>query len=113
MMDLAEEPGGLPNDQYDAPIGWLDKISRRNPPWLAEIKSPGPEEQDGGHREYRLYFGEAPFDRHALLAALIEYKHTGWKKSTMKSTQTKHIRAAMDSIAKWCANKCGYRTRSK
>lgn len=113
MMDIAEEPGGLPNNQYDAPIGWLSKISRRNPPWLAEIKSAGPEEPDGGHREYRLYFGEAPSDQHALLAALIEFKHTSWPKNTQKTAQTKHIKAALESIAKWCSWKgCDYRGRS-
>ncbi|MDJ0426014.1 hypothetical protein QNA19_08800 [Rhodococcus fascians] len=113
MMDLAEGPQGLPNAQYDAPIGWLSKIARRNPPWLAEIKSAGPEDIDGGHREYRLYFGEAPLDQQALLAALIEYKHTGWTKSVMQNVQTKHVKAAIEAIAKWCSSRlCDYRTRS-
>lgn len=101
LMELAELTG-LPPGNYDAPVGRNRLIARRPKPWVGELKSDGPEDEHGHVRQYRLYFGEAPVDQASLLAAFIDWKHTGWPVRKQKSKQTTHITKAMDQITNWC-----------
>ncbi|PND55255.1 hypothetical protein CRM90_23945 [Mycobacterium sp. ENV421] len=118
LIEAASEPGGLGPGDYDAPMG-RDLQHRINKPWIGEFKTRGisrPEE--GGRRQYRLYFSEPDIER-LLLKAFLGHKtmremtdvvgDTSHPKSSAK--QTKHIGYAMDVTVGWCKQrKVSYRT---
>ncbi|MBM7278290.1 hypothetical protein JTZ10_11000 [Gordonia rubripertincta] len=114
----AAEGDGFDPDDYAAPMG--RDVTQENPPWIGEIKSSGvPRKDEGGSREYRVYFAEPLVDR-VLLAALLKYKTAKQMRASTRfaakplssGRQTSDIATAMGIVRGWC-NKCGvsYRPR--
>ncbi|HEY9315823.1 hypothetical protein [Williamsia sp.] len=109
LMDAAENDGLTAND-YSAPIG--DRIDMVNKPWIGELKATGLSRKDeGGPREYRLYFAEPELDA-ALLASFLGHKthvemnQTVGGSATPRSSgkQTAHITTAMTITKRWCTH---------
>lgn len=110
----ASEEGPLGEGDYSAPCG-RSAVSL-NPAWIGEFSRSGAHRtNEGGRREYRLYFGESPDDGHSALAALL-----GWKTAREMSTtqrgrteshrrahsrahekQTRQIATAQQIVARW------------
>lgn len=108
LIEAATQPGGLGGDDYDAPIG--RDVDRVNTPWIGELKATGVmRKQEGGRREYRVYFGEPDMER-ALLAALLGFKTSremnthvaGSRRPTSSAKQTSQVVAAMGIVQRWC-----------
>lgn len=118
LIEAASEPGGLGPGDYAAPMG-RELQERINKPWIGEFKTSGvPRKEEGGRREYRLYFSEPDIER-LLLGAFLGHKtanemgervgDTSQPRSSAK--QTKHIGYAMDVTQRWCRErKVNYRT---
>ena len=63
LIEAASEPGGLGPENYDAPMG-RELRDRLNKPWIGEVKTNGgSRREEGGPREYRLYFSEPDIER--------------------------------------------------
>ncbi len=112
LIEAASEPGGLGPGDYDAPMG-RELLERINKPWIGEFKTRGvPRRDEGGRREYRLYFSEPDVER-MLLGSFLGHKtrdemgervgDTSRPRSSAK--QTKHIGYAMDATQRWCKQK--------
>lgn len=118
LIQAAGEPGGLGPGDYDAPMG-RELIERLNKPWIGEFKTHGVSRRDeGGPREYRLYFSEPDIER-LLLGAFLGHKTSKEMSGRVGNTrrprssdkQTSHIGYAMDATIKWCSQKkVSYRT---
>lgn len=64
---------GIDADEYKAPLRGAS--ARMTRPWLGEFRQTGvARKAEGGAREYRLYFAEAPTGGLGLLGALIGFK---------------------------------------
>ncbi|MCV7043212.1 hypothetical protein H7J08_00780 [Mycobacterium frederiksbergense] len=118
LIEAASEPGGLGPENYDAPMG-RELRDRLNKPWIGEFKTNGvSRREEGGPREYRLYFSEPDIER-LLLGTFLGHKTMTEMQERVGSTtvprssakQTSHIGYAMDATIKWCNQKSvSYRT---
>lgn len=118
LMDAAQDPGGIGPEDYDAPMG-RELRRRLKKPWIGEFKTRGvPRRDEGGRREYRLYFSEPDIER-LLLRAYLGHKTKNEMSTSVARTsrprssakQTKHIGIAMDATVRWCNERgVNYRT---
>lgn len=111
LIEAAESRGGLGENQYDAPVG--RDLAVRPLPWLGELKARGVHRRnEGGARQYRLYFAEPQIDR-ALLAAHLGHKSHremtasvgGSRRPRSSAAQTKAMRVAAGNTKRWCRDR--------
>ncbi|QFP97010.1 hypothetical protein SEA_SUERTE_39 [Gordonia phage Suerte] len=113
VMAAASSSDGFDLGSYSAPMGRRQGVRQKNMPWIGEIKTPGVHRRDeGGNREYRMYFAEPNLSR-ALLAALLAYKTSEQTTQKIRNTlvpksssrQSAQIRSAAGIVRRWCKSK--------
>ncbi|WP_124706610.1 hypothetical protein [Gordonia insulae] len=83
LLEDSEEGAIAPGD-YKAPLGTTTMSVA--PAWIGEFGRQGAHRKgEGGRREYRLYFGEAPHDGRSAVAALF-----AWKTAREMKEQARH-----------------------